>query len=78
MKTILSESLSERKTYLYPPYTEIAIIHCRDMSKKISVQSLKNLLIKLEENEKNQNIKILYGENSFKKNNEYHTSAIIK
>lgn len=78
MKTILSESLSERKTYLYPPYAEIAIIHCRDISKVVSIKSLKDLLVKLEKSERNQSIKILYGENSFKKNNEYHTSAIIK
>lgn len=78
MKTILSESLSERKTYLYPPYAEIAILHCRDSSKEISVKTLKHLLTQLEESEKNHSIKILYGENSFKKNNEYHTSAIIK
>lgn len=77
MKEILQESLMERKQFNYPPYTDIAILHIRDESKEVSVKSMNTLLKKLKQQERD-GIQVLYGENTFKKNKEYHTNAIIK
>ena len=78
MKEILSESLNERKKYHYPPYFEIAILNYQDISKKNAIDTINKLVEKLKKQQYKEEIQVLYEENTFKKNNTYHTNAIIK
>ncbi len=78
LKEIISEWLTERKDFHYPPYYEIVTLSYRDEDAKKSVLFMQSLLEKYQNQKQPQEIQILYGASTFKKNNEYYTSAILK
>jgi primosomal protein N' (replication factor Y) len=80
-KDFFTETLLERKMFLYPPYCEMVTLEYRNKSEEKSQTFLKKIYEKL--NEYNQvdfenQYQILMTPGSFKKHNQYYFKIIIK
>lgn len=74
----LPSKLTERKLFHYPPYSEIVILDYRHEEKNISQEKLSHIIEKLKLISEDSNFQIIFWGESFKKNNLYHTRAILK
>lgn len=77
-KNFLSETLAERKDFLYPPYKEMVTLEYRNTDSKKSLSFTLNLLEKLQEIDSEKKYIYLRGGSTFKKNNSHHATLIIK
>jgi len=84
-KTFFIDTLSERKLFNYPPFTELVTLEYRDKSEKKSLDFMLNLKNKLNllnpsssKEARWRPIEIILNKQSFKKNNQYFTKIILK
>lgn len=77
-KTFFKKTLTERKIFNYPPFSEYAILEYRNENKEKSLKYTKKLKEKLDSFNKNWEIEIIFIENSFKKYNKYFYRIILK
>lgn len=77
-KDFFAETLKERKDFLYPPYTEMVTLEYRNKDSTKSIIFMEKLEQKLLTFNENHKYYILRGTTTFKKNNSYHTTCIIK
>lgn len=77
-KDFFFETLSERKEFLYPPFSEMVTLEYRHKENDKSLAYIQKLEQKLQTLNTENTYTILASSNSFKKNNSYHTKCIIK
>lgn len=77
-KDFFFETLTERKNFLYPPFSEMVTLEYRNKESEKSLAYIQKLEKKLQILNPQNNYSILATSNSFKKNNSYHTKCIIK
>ncbi len=77
-KNFFSQTLQERKDFLYPPYREMVTLEYRHKDEKKALKFLQKLEIKLQEFNTNNTYQILCGSTTFRKNNSHHVSCIVK
>jgi primosomal protein N' (replication factor Y) len=77
-KDFISETLKERKEYLYPPYTQMVRLEYRHKESVQALTYIKNLEKTLIEYNSLETYHFLCGTSTFKKNNTHHVSLIIK
>lgn len=77
-KDFLSETLSERKDFLYPPYCEILTLEYRHKEQGKALEFTEKLEKKLRDFQEAQNYRILRGTTTFKKNNTYHAKILLQ
>ncbi len=77
-KIFFKKTLFERKLFNYPPFSEYAILEYRNEDEKKSINYCKKLKEKLDLINTENEIEIIFIENSFKKYNKFHTKIILK
>lgn len=77
-KDFFTNTLKERKAFLYPPFCEMLSLEYRNKSKEKSLSFIKNLKNKLDLENNNKNIDILLVPNPTKKHNQFYYKIIIK
>jgi len=77
-KDFITETLKERKEYLYPPYTEMVRLEYRHKESIKALEYIKKLETKLKEFDTDEKYNFLCGTSTFRKNNTHHVSLIIK
>ncbi len=77
-KDFLSETLNERREFLYPPYTQILTLEYRHKEQEKSLEFTEKLEKKLADIPHASEYKILRGTTAFKKNNTYHAKILVQ
>ena len=77
-KDFFSETLKERKDFLYPPYREMVTLEYRNKDEKKALIFMQKLEQKLKQYNPHGKYQILCWSTAFKKNNSYHVSCILK
>jgi len=77
-KSFFMDTLKERREFNYPPFTEMATLDYRDMSREKSLQFQTLLHNKLKTLFANEECSIILNSIPFKKNNQFHTTIILK
>ncbi len=77
-KEFFSETLQERKDFLYPPYKEMVTLEYRHKNESQALKFIQKIEKKLQEYNTKNTYQILCGTTSFRKNNSYHVSCIVK
>lgn len=77
-KDYFTQTLQERKEFLYPPYTEMITLEYRHTDEKKSLKYTQELEKTLQSHNTQCDYQILRGTSSFKKHNTYHATLIVK
>lgn len=77
-KDFFTETLKERKDFLYPPYNELVQLEYRHKDSKKALLFTEKLENTLKEYDRENSFHFLRGTSTFKKNNSHHTHLIIK
>jgi len=77
-KNFFIDTLTERKLFNYPPFTEMLVLEYRDKSEQKAYDFMLNLKNKLDLLNTNKNIEIILNKQSFKKYNQYYIKIILK
>ncbi|MCD5375464.1 primosomal protein N' [Candidatus Gracilibacteria bacterium] len=77
-KDFFSETLVERKDFLYPPYREMVTLEYRHKDSKKTLSFTEKLEEKLKSFDNKNSYQILRGGSTFKKNNSHHATLIVK
>ena len=74
----MSETLIERKEFLYPPYAEILTLEYRHKESEKALNFTEKLEQKLKDFPQAPNYRILRGTTTFKKNNTFHAKIMLQ
>lgn len=77
-KDFLTESLAERKEFLYPPFTQMVTLEYRHKEKSVALEYMQKLQQNLKNLDTEKKYTFLKGTNTFRKNNTHHATMIIK
>lgn len=77
-KEFLIETLKERKSFDYPPFSELAILTYRDKNKEKARDFIELLKNKLDSIEKSNDLELTMNNTPFKRKNEYFYNIIVK
>ncbi len=77
-KDFLWETLTERKEYLYPPFTQMITLEYRHKDSKKTLSFTQKLENTLKKHDKKNLYIFLRGSSTFKKNNSHHATLIVK
>ena len=77
-KQFFMDTLKERRTFLYPPFIEMVTLDFRDINKEKSLHFMEMMKYKLEQSFSPEQCSITLNPIPFKKNNQYHTTLILK
>lgn len=77
-KDFFTETLRERKDFFYPPYMEMVTLEYRHKDSEKSLQYIQKIHTLLEKFDSENNYQIIAASSTFKKNNTYHASMIVK
>lgn len=77
-KDFLTHTLSERKNFNYPPYSEMITLEYRHKDSKKALMFTEKLEQTLQAYNTENIYQLLRGTSTFKKNNSHHTTLIIK
>lgn len=77
-KDFFTETLSERKDFLYPPYREMVTLEYRHKDSKKTLDFTEKLEKKLKMFDEKNVYQVLRGWSTFKKNNSHHATLIVK
>ena len=77
-KDFFSETLKERKEFLYPPYREMITLEYRNKDSKKTLNFTQKLEEKLRKYDPENKYHILRWWSTFKKNNSHHATLIVK
>ena len=77
-KDFFTKVLKERKNFNYPPYSEMATLEYRNIDAKKALNFTEKLEITLREKDPENNFQILRWSSTYKKNNSYHATLVIK
>ena len=77
-KDFFLETLSERKDFLYPPYTEMVTLEYRDENSEKSQKFISEIQQLLQSFPESKDLHFLKSSVAFRKNNTFHSSLIIK
>jgi primosomal protein N' len=77
-KEFFTQTLQERKEFLYPPYKEILTLEYRHQESKKALDFTQKLEQKILELPLSENFRILRGSTTFKKNNTFHAKIMLQ
>lgn len=77
-KDFFTETLKERKDFLYPPYREMVTLEYRHKDSQKTLKFTEKLEEKLKQNDTQNMYQILRGGSTFRKNNSHHATLIVK
>lgn len=77
-KDFFTETLKERKIFLYPPFNEMASLEYRHKSEEKAQEFMLKIKTKLDDFNTQSEYEIIITPNSFKKYNQYYFKIIIK